>query len=76
MVPHAQQKNGRLDFIALKNHYKGVGVHAIIIVQAEKVLQDIFYVNKKNPHKWWNEFERQLADAFNTYNRHERRKVH
>ena len=38
LVPHAQQNNGRLDFIALKNHYEGFGVHAINISQADKVL--------------------------------------
>ena len=25
---------------------------------------------------WWDEFERQLTDAFNTYDRHEKRSVH
>ena len=46
-VLHAQQNNRRLDFIALKNHYKGFGVHAINIFQAGKVLQYLFYVDEK-----------------------------
>ena len=57
LVPHAQQNNGSIDFIALKNHYKGVRVHAINIIQADKVHQDILYVVEKNPHIWWDEFK-------------------
>ena len=76
MVQQAPQKNGRLDFIALKNHYEGVEVHDINIVQAEKLLQDLSYAGEKNPHMWWDEFERQLTDQFNTYDHHERRNVY
>ena len=76
MVPHSQHNNGRIDFIALKNHYKGVVVHAINIVQDGKVLQDLFYVGEKKPHLWWGEFARQLTDAFNKYDFHERRNFH
>ena len=67
LVLHAQDNNGRLVFIALNNHYKGVGFHAMNIVQADKVLQDLFYAGEKNSHMWWGEFERQLKDAFITY---------
>ena len=76
LVPHAQKNNRRLDFIALKNHYKADIFHAINIVQSDKLLQNLFYVVKKNSHMWCDEFERQLKDAFNTYDCHERRNVH
>ena len=76
MLKNAQKNNGRLDFIALKNHYEGVGVHAVEIVKADKILQDLLYSGEKKPHMWWKEFERQLTDAFNTYDRHEKRSVH
>ena len=76
LVPHAHHNNGSLDFIALKNHYKGVGFHAINIFQADKILQDIFYSGEKKPHMWWDEFERKFTDAFNTYGCRERRNVH
>ena len=55
LVPRAQKNNGRLCFIALKNHCKVVGFHAINIFQAEKVIQDLFYIVDKNPHMWWDE---------------------
>ena len=56
LVPHAEHNNGRLDFIALKNHYKGVEVHAINILHNEKVLQDLLYIGEKKPHMWWEKF--------------------
>ena len=37
MIPHANKNNGQLDFIALKNHYEGTGVHAVTIVQPIKL---------------------------------------
>ena len=76
MVQNAQKNDGRIDFIALKKHYKGVGVHAVEIVKYDKILQDLFYSGEKKSHMWWEEFERQLTDAFNTYDRHEKRSVH
>ena len=76
MVHNAQKNDGRLNFIALKNHYEGVGVHAIDIVKSDNIIQDLFYSDEKRPHLWWDEFERQLTDAFNTYDRHEKRSVH
>ena len=45
-------------------------------MKADKVLNDLFYSGEKPPHMWWDEFERQLTDAFNTYDRLEKRTVH
>ena len=66
MVHNSQNNDGRLDFIALKNHYEGVGVHAIDIFKSNNIIQDLFYSGKKKPHMWWDEFKRQLTDTFNT----------
>ena len=76
MVHNSQKNNIRLNFIALNNHYEGVGVHSIDIVKSDKIIQYLFYSGNKNTHIWWDEFERQLKDAFNTYDRHEKRSVH
>ena len=38
MVQNAQKNDGILDSIALKNHYEGVGVHAIYIVKSDKII--------------------------------------
>ena len=43
MVAHAAENNGRLDLISIKDHYEGVGVHAVNVVQADKVLNHLFY---------------------------------
>ena len=43
MVDHAEENNGCLDFMALKYHYEGVGVHAVNALQADKVLNQLFY---------------------------------
>ena len=42
MVSHAAESNGCLDFNAIKDHYKDVSVHAVNVVQADKVLNDFF----------------------------------
>ena len=76
MVHNVQKNDLRLDFIVLKNHYDGAGVHAIDIVKAYNIIQDLFYLGEKKLHMWWDEFETQLTDAFNTYDWHEKRSVH
>ena len=76
MVHNSQKNDGRLDLITLKKHFGGVRFHAIEIVKADKIIQDLLYSGEKKPHIWCNEFEGQLMDAYNTYDRHEKRSVH
>ena len=73
---HADANDGRRDFIALKQHYEGVGVNAIDVVQAEKVIETLHYTGEKKPHMWWEEFEKQLTSAFTTCDRKEARTVY
>ena len=47
MVQNAQNNDRRIDFIALKKHYEGVGLNAVEIVKYDKILQDSFYSGKK-----------------------------
>jgi hypothetical protein len=68
------QNNERLDYVALKEHYEGVGVHALD--KAENVLSTLYYGGEKKPHMWWEEFEKQITSAFITYNKREGRVVH
>ena len=76
IVQNSHKNYVRLDFIALQNHYEGVGVHAVDIFKSDKIILDLFYSGEKNPHILWDKFERQLTDTFNTYDRHEKRSVH
>ena len=73
---HTSENNGRLDYIALKEHYEGVGILAMDITAADKILESLYYTGEKRPHMWWDEFERQLTQVFVTYNRKENRVVH
>lgn len=68
--------NGRLDYIALKEHYEGVGVNAKDILRADSVLEKLTYTGEKHPHMWWDEFEMQLNFAFTAYARSEGRYIY
>ena len=52
-----RHSNGRLDYIALKAHYKGVGVNAKDVLRAEYILENLTYTGEKKPHMCWDEFE-------------------
>jgi hypothetical protein len=68
--------NGREAFMSLLHHYEGVGVYAVDIAQAEKVISSLFYSGEKRPHMWWDEFERQLIFAYATMDKKEGRSVY
>lgn len=76
VMPYEHIGNGRVDFLALKEHYEGVGVLAINITKAETTLKTLFYSGEKRPHMWWEEFEKRLQEAFVTYDKRENRVVH
>ena len=76
ILPHVDENDGSKDYVALRNHYEGVGINAIDITKADKVLDTLFYAGEKKPHMWWEEFEKQLNNAFTTYDRKEKREVH
>ena len=67
MVVCAAENNGRLDFMALKDHCERVGVHVVNAIQDDKLLNNLFYSGEKKLHMWWDEFERHITDAFNAY---------
>ena len=68
--------DGRRDFIALRDHYEGIGVNALDVTRADRTLDTLFYSGEKRPHMWWGEFERLLNEAFTIYDRREGRTVH
>ena len=76
LLPFQDDKNGRLDFQALKDHYEGVGINAIDILKADKIIKNLYYMGEKKPHMWWDEFEKQLTFAFTTYDKKEQRNVY
>eukprot|EP00978_Attheya_sp_CCMP212_P011988 scaffold29703_cov31-Attheya_sp.AAC.1 len=75
--PDAELNDGRRDFKNLtRDHYEGIGVHAVNITKADNDLQTLFYAGEKPPHMWWEEFEKRLTNAFTTYVKKEGRVVH
>ena len=75
MLPHVNEANGRKDFIALKEHFEGIGINSINILKADEILEKLHYTGEKKPHMWWDEFERQLTYAFAIYDKKENRSV-
>ena len=76
ILPFAAEADGRVDFIALRDHYEGVGANAKAIVKAENDISNMFYSGEKKPHMWWEEFETRLTVAFATLDKEEGRAVH
>ena len=72
----SRPNDGREAFKRLVEHYEGVGIHAIDIREADKVLKNHFYAGEKPPHMWWSEFEKRLNRAFNAYVKQEGQIVH
>ncbi|CAJ1959255.1 unnamed protein product [Cylindrotheca closterium] len=66
---------GRDAFIALRTHYKGEGLLAHDIVEAENTIKNLYYVGEK-PTMNWAMFERMLKKAYAASDKHEGRVVH
>ena len=49
---HELLRNGRTDWIALKEHYEGVGFYAFDVTEADAILADLFYSGEKFPHMY------------------------
>ena len=64
---HEAERNGRIDWMALKEHYEGVGIYSFDIIESEAILTDLFYSGEKFPHMHWEKFEQHLTHAFTVY---------
>jgi len=62
--PHLLLNNDRIEFIALKDHYEGVGVNFIDILKADQILETLYYTDEKKSNMWWAQFEIQMNFAF------------
>lgn len=70
------QKNGRSDFISLKEHYEGVGINAVDAIRADKTIKSLMYLGEKRPYMYWEKFKKELTYAFNVYDKQEGRMVY
>lgn len=73
---YLDNRDGRMDYLSIKEHYEGVGIHAKNIIWAEKVISDIFYNGERKPTMWWDKFEQELVQAYVIFDRVEKREVH
>ena len=76
VTAHGQINDGRADFIALRDHFEGIGINAHEIQKAQSVITGLYYSGEKKPHMWWAEFEKEMARAFAVYDKVEGRQVH
>ena len=72
---HQHQGNGRYDFMALKDHYEGVGFHAVAVTKAEDNISNMYYSGEKFQMNW-EKFERELNLAWATIDKKEGRTVY
>lgn len=63
-------------YVALHEHYAGVGMFATAITKAENTIRSLFCSGEKKPHMWWDEFKRQLLWAYSTLDRHDGHQVY
>ena len=68
---HESLRLGRTDWMALKEHYEGVGVYAFDVTEADAIIADLFYSGEKFPHMYWEKFEQRLNHAFTIYQKAE-----
>ena len=64
VLSHPHQGNGRMDYLALREHYAGTGFHSVEIKQAERTIQHLYYAGEKKPLMDWSKFEKELNLAF------------
>jgi hypothetical protein len=48
ILPYLAENNGRKDYLALKQHYEGVGAHTKSMVEAENDIETLFYSGKRS----------------------------
>ena len=76
ILPIKDQADGRVDFMALKDYYEGVGANSKLLHAAEKDIQELFYLGEKYPSMWWDEFETRFTNALATIDKDAGRAVY
>lgn len=76
IIQFADTCDGRRAYIALRDHYEGVGLNSRDVLTAEDTLAKLFYSGEKKPHMWFAEFEKQLLRSFAIMDKRENRQVY
>eukprot|EP00980_Cylindrotheca_fusiformis_P021541 scaffold8394_cov85-Cylindrotheca_fusiformis.AAC.1 len=70
------RQEGRAAYYALCEKYEGVGMLATDVIEAERIIENLFYSGERQPHMWWDRFERELKEAYAIVDRNAGRNVH
>eukprot|EP00980_Cylindrotheca_fusiformis_P025191 scaffold13252_cov123-Cylindrotheca_fusiformis.AAC.1 len=46
------------------------------VIEAERIIENLFYSGERQPHMWWDRFERELKEAYAIVDRNAGRNVH
>ena len=76
IVRTATQDNGRDAYMAMVQRFEGVGALAVDLLDAEKVVRELFYGGEKPPTMYWDKFEKDLKHAYAVIDKKARRVVH
>ena len=76
MLPRVDSNDGRKDFKSIKDHYEGVGVNTVSVLEAEETIRSLHYSGEKKPHIWWDKFEKKLTFACTIMDKKERMTVY
>ena len=57
-------------------NYEHEHKHLVNIIKADEKIDPLVCTDKKKPHMWWEEFEKQLTAVFAAYDKREKRQVY
>ena len=62
--------------MAMVTRFEGVGAMSIDLIDAKRVVKELFYGGKKPPTMYWDKFEKDLKQAYSTIDKKACRIVH
>ena len=63
IVRTATQDCGRTAYLAILTRFEGVGAMSVDLIDAERVVKELFYSGEKPPTMYWDRFEKDLKQA-------------
>ena len=60
IVRTATEECGRTAYLAMVTRFEGVGAMSVDLIDAERVVKELFYSGEKSPTMYWDRFEKEL----------------
>ena len=76
IVRTATQDDGRMAYLSMVSRFEGVGALSVELLEAEKVIKDLFYSGEKPPTMYWEKFEKDLKYSYAIIDRRAGQIVH